>query len=405
MALFISGLCGALFWTLALFFQDRVVGLTPFQMVFLGTAAEIAITLCEIPTGVVADSYSRKLSVIIGFALVGVGYGMQPLVPSFAGLLFGMVLWGIGETFLSGAFEAWVADELIAEGSPVTAAAMYVRGTQANQLGSFVGIWLSVWIGSWSLGWPLVASGVGYLLLGGLLFVIMPEKGFHRNADRETWARLWGTVTHGFRLARARPLLLDALLIVFLIGFGSEVFDRLWNKHLTVLGLPDLGSLSPIVWFAIIRSLALVLSFGMLAYLRRRKVEADGKLVVRAVMVLGVGLAILVAGFGLATTFWLAFPAYILASAARRCLDPLMSGWINDHAEPEVRATMLSLKGQTHGFGELFGGPVLGSVAQLTSIRFALLGSSFVNLLATMAAVRSSRRVGAQNGRIETESS
>jgi hypothetical protein len=198
---------------------------------------------------------------------------------------------------------------------------------------------------------------------------------------------------------------LDALLIVFLIGFGSEVFDRLWNKHLTVLGLPDLGSLSPIVWFAIIRSLALVLSFGMLAYLRRRKVEADGKLVVRAVMVLGVGLAILVAGFGLATTFWLAFPAYILASAARRCLDPLMSGWINDHAEPEVRATMLSLKGQTHGFGELFGGPVLGSVAQLTSIRFALLGSSFVNLLATMAAVRSSRRVGAQNGRIETESS
>jgi hypothetical protein len=82
-----------------------------------------------------------------------------------------------------------------------------------------------------------------------------------------------------------------------------------------------------------------------------------------------------------------------------------MSGWINDHAEPEVRATMLSLKGQTHGFGELFGGPVLGSVAQLTSIRFALLGSSCVNLLATMAAVRSSRRVGAQNGRIETESS
>ena len=47
------------------------LGFTPFQLVLLGTILEGTYLLCEVPTGVVADTVSRRLSVVIG--LVGSG--------------------------------------------------------------------------------------------------------------------------------------------------------------------------------------------------------------------------------------------------------------------------------------------------------------------------------------------
>ena len=54
-----------------------VVGLSPLQMVLVGTILEISAFVFEIPTGIVADLYSRRVSVIIGFALVGIGFSVQ----------------------------------------------------------------------------------------------------------------------------------------------------------------------------------------------------------------------------------------------------------------------------------------------------------------------------------------
>ena len=87
-----------------------VVGLNPLQMVLVGTVLEISAFVLEIPTGIVADLYSRRVSVIIGFALMGSGSGPgradvygDPHRPG--GL-------GIGSTFTSGAAQAWITDEI-----------------------------------------------------------------------------------------------------------------------------------------------------------------------------------------------------------------------------------------------------------------------------------------------------
>ena len=47
-------------------YRIETVGLDAFQLVILGTILEITIFSCEVPTGVVADTVSRRLSVIIG---------------------------------------------------------------------------------------------------------------------------------------------------------------------------------------------------------------------------------------------------------------------------------------------------------------------------------------------------
>ena len=53
-------------FTVNLVYQVQQVGLNPLQLVLIGTALELTAFLMEIPTGVVADVYSRRLSVILG---------------------------------------------------------------------------------------------------------------------------------------------------------------------------------------------------------------------------------------------------------------------------------------------------------------------------------------------------
>src|SRR5687767_1559114 len=98
-------------FTVSMVYQVQAVGLNPLQMVLVGTTLEIAAFLFEIPTGVVADVYSRRLSIIIGYALMGVGFIFYG-IPTFAMVLFAQVLWGIGYTFTSGATDAWIVDEI-----------------------------------------------------------------------------------------------------------------------------------------------------------------------------------------------------------------------------------------------------------------------------------------------------
>ena len=63
----------ALVFTIAPVYRFRTAGLDNLQLVLVGTVMEAAVFVFEIPTGVVADRWSRKWSVIIGHAGIGVG--------------------------------------------------------------------------------------------------------------------------------------------------------------------------------------------------------------------------------------------------------------------------------------------------------------------------------------------
>jgi DHA3 family tetracycline resistance protein-like MFS transporter len=89
-------------------FMIQNAHLDALQLVLVGTTLELSAFLFEVPTGVLADTVSRRLSVIIGTALIGVGLLVWGAWPLFATILVGQVLWGIGATFTSGATQAWI---------------------------------------------------------------------------------------------------------------------------------------------------------------------------------------------------------------------------------------------------------------------------------------------------------
>ena len=64
-------------------YEVTVAGLAPLQLVLIGTALEVSTFLFEVPTGIVADAYSRRLSIVIGYLLIGSGLPHRRLFPGF----------------------------------------------------------------------------------------------------------------------------------------------------------------------------------------------------------------------------------------------------------------------------------------------------------------------------------
>ena len=62
---------------------------------------------------------------------MGSGFALEGAIPEFAAVLAAQAIWGIGYTFISGALEAWIADE-----APTATWEAYTRGEQADYLGS-----------------------------------------------------------------------------------------------------------------------------------------------------------------------------------------------------------------------------------------------------------------------------
>jgi MFS transporter, DHA3 family, tetracycline resistance protein len=106
---------------------------------------------------VLADTYGRRVSVITGFFLIGAGFVLEGSVPVFGAVLVAQVIWGAGYTFISGALQAWIADEDEVGGRDL--GRVYLRGEQADYLGSLVGVLGSALLATVARRAPLLLGG------------------------------------------------------------------------------------------------------------------------------------------------------------------------------------------------------------------------------------------------------
>ena len=139
---------------------------------------------------------------IIGFFLIGIGFTIEGSLPFFAAVLLNQVIWGIGSTFTSGALEAWIVDEVGEERmGPV-----FLRGSQAGQIGGIAGILISVALGSIALALPVVVGGLAFVGLAIFLVLIMPETGFKPTprGERTHWQSMFEPAAR-WRQAGAPP--------------------------------------------------------------------------------------------------------------------------------------------------------------------------------------------------------
>lgn len=366
----------ALGWTVAPIFFVRELDLSPLELVLAGTALEVAYVLFEIPTGIVADLYGRRLSTLVGLAGIGLGFVATGLANGVGLVLAAAAFVGFAWTFKSGAEDAWITDEVGVE----RAGRSFQAGAQAARLGSLAGIATAVGLALVDLRLPIIASGVLMVALAAALALVMPENGFvsARREGVSSPAAVVRTARHGSALIRRSPLLLLIVGIGFFLGASDEGFDRLWEAHFLLdVGVPGFGGLDQVVWFGVLAAGATLLALLVAQPLAHRLAAHGPAQMARTLLVSD---AIRIGGllaFAFAGSFAVALAAFWVARAARSVAAPVHSTWLNANVEDSsVRATVLSMTNVFESVGESGGGPVLGGIGNVFGIRAALAGSA-----------------------------
>jgi DHA3 family tetracycline resistance protein-like MFS transporter len=358
-------------------YEATVAGLTPVQLILVGTALEISAFVFEVPTGIVADVYSRRLSIIIGYVLMGLGFLVEGFFPAFLPILLAQVIWGLGYTFTSGATQAWITDEIGED----NANKLFMRGTQVGLFASLLGMGGAMLVGANNVALPIQVGAVGVVLIGVALMFVMPETGFHPTPreDRNTWQHMWHTFKQGASAVRSKPRLMNIVFIGLFFGLYSEGFDRLWVKHLLDnFELPILFGNNQVAFFAALRIAGTLLTI-LAVRLVEKRVDSTSSLAIGQAMLLVTGLiSVAMLGFALSPLLALAIGLYLVIDALRDVRIPLQTAWVNQKLDPQVRATVHSMFGQVDAIGQVMGGPVVAAIASMGSAIASLVTSGLL---------------------------
>src|SRR3989344_3967159 len=85
-------------------------GLNLFEVNLVNFVFFTTLFICEISTGAFADVFGRKLSFLLSCSLFAVGMFVYGLADSFWGFAAAEAISALGNTFSSGAFQAWLID-------------------------------------------------------------------------------------------------------------------------------------------------------------------------------------------------------------------------------------------------------------------------------------------------------
>ena len=354
-------------------------GLSPSQLVVIGAAQAAVGLVFEIPAGVLADTISRKWSLVLSHALMGTAMIATGLVTDFGPLIATQMLWGLSWTFSSGADVAWITDEL---DEPARISGVLVRAGRAELTGAAAGL-----VGVGALGTLLdrstaiVLAGAAMLLLGLYVAVRFHERRYVPASTRR-WAASWSILVRGTALVRSSRALLLVFAATFLVNGAWVGAGRLWPKRVVDLGLP----VDPVVWFTVLGVLTLLAGAAAL-----RVVEAridDGPTALRGyVVACSAGVIGLVVLAGAPEGVSASAAVLLVVGIAVPLTRTIGTIWVNRQTSTDVRATVHSFLAQAEYLGEIVAGLGIALVARAAGLSPALVACAAL-FAVTIALVR-----------------
>ena len=205
----------------ALLFADH--GLSDGQISALFAIWSTVAVLTEVPTGAIADRFSRRGTLAGAGVFQASSYACWVLFPSFTGFAAGFVLWGVGGSLSSGSLEALLYDELLALGEEGQYARLNSRITAVElvaQVPTAVIASVLFSLGGYALaGWVSVAS----CLASAALAWRLPETP--RSAEESEEDGYLATLWSGVRQVRSSRSIRWAVLCLALV-FSLDAFEE-----------------------------------------------------------------------------------------------------------------------------------------------------------------------------------
>ncbi|WP_256328097.1 MFS transporter [Prauserella marina] len=233
----------------ALLFADS--GLSEAEISALFALWSVVGVVAEVPTGALADRFSRRSSLVAGGVLQAAGYLLWTAWPGFTAFAAGFVLWGLGATLVSGALEALIYDGLAEVGAQKHFTRVYGQ-VNALELIAQIPAAGAATVLFVSGGFELVGyASVGMCLLASAIAARLPEP--ERSQDSEPERGYFTTLRSGVVEAVSTPGVRGVVVVVALltaVDAIEEYFPLLahgWNvpaswNPLAVVGIAIAGA-------------------------------------------------------------------------------------------------------------------------------------------------------------------
>jgi MFS family permease len=337
--------------------------------------------LFEVPTGVVADTWGRRVSYLLGTLTLAAStflyYLMWLTEAPFWQWAIVSVLIGLGFTFFSGAVEAWLVDALHAAGYDGGLEAVLGRGQIVGGVamlgGSVAG---GVIAQATSLGVPFLLRvgvlGVMFVVAYRLMFDIgfTPERS--RGALTETRAILSASIEHGLG---NRPVRWVMLAAPFSAGVGIYTFYALQPYLLDLYGDPTAYSVAGLAAAIVAGSQVIG---GYLAPKIRGLFRSRTTALILSTVVSALTLALL----SVTDQFWIALALLVVWGMVFAANMPIRQAYLNDMIPSKQRATVLSFDSLMGNTGGVVIQPVLGRTADAYGYAASFAVGAAVQLLA-----------------------
>ncbi|MDX9801100.1 MAG: MFS transporter [Spirochaetia bacterium] len=121
---------------LMLFFIEK--GLSFLEIGILYSIREIGVNLIEIPTGIIADIFGRRKTMVFSFACYIIAFLVFNFSTSFTVFIFAMICFSFGEAFRTGTHKAMIFEYLRIKGWTDQKVHYYGHTRSASQIGSAV---------------------------------------------------------------------------------------------------------------------------------------------------------------------------------------------------------------------------------------------------------------------------
>lgn len=331
-------------------FQDA--GLTPFQISLLIVVWAVTIFLLQVPSGALADKYSRKYILVFAQIMKIAAFLTWMLAPSFWGFFAGFVLWGVQGAFMSGTFEAILYDELNKYGQKKEYTKIYGRSRTAE----FTGVILAS-----ALATPIFGHG-GYelILIGSIALIIfsiaalllLPNVKNEESTHEQDYFKL---LKEGAKVAVHTPILLRLIIFLALVMALSGPINDYYGIFIRDIGI----STKNIGIFVAVAGIADVLG-SLIAhkFKHHRNSRFYALYAVSGVILLAATIMFNYAGLVL----------LILYGFVNRIIKTVFEGKLQDEIPPGVRATVSSVYGFSTEMGIIVLTLSFGYIAQQHSV-------------------------------------
>ena len=331
-------------------------GLRPLEITVCLTAWSITSFVLQVPSGVIADRWSRRHILAWAQLARGVGFVVWLADPHFWGFFAGLQLWGIKSAFTSGTYEALLFDELKAQGKAQDYTRVFGR-TRAMQS---AGVLLAA-VGAAAVtrfGYPaMLAASLVSVALASATAVSLPP------APRTASAREHHYLEHlrlGLATSFREPAVLSILAFSAIVLALGAALEEFWPIFGAKVGLTR----SIIAWFVGAQN-AVEMLVSLIAY-RLSGLPTRGFYVLFAI-----------GGLLLATAAGVFTPVAMLLLAAYSGLMKLVGvvfeGRLQHAIESDRRATIGSVKSFLAQLGITALYMSFGPLAQATSYQVAFM--------------------------------